>query len=689
MIHEFELWSASRTDTNHFSDLSGAVLAIEADFYLDRLLNNSPAKEPLLSALAGLPFSFRSHVEHELGVLQSWGVKPIFVFSGLEQGKNYAPFEEGENVAERNRIAWDLYIRHEAQEAVDNFGNSGYATPRRFYRFLQTVLRGRNIDFQVAPYSAVGQLAYLSRNTPDHVNAIAGSSEILLFDIDRVITGLDFPQNEFTFIRKQQCVEELGGVPPEMFTDACMLAGCSLLPPIPIAARPRIPKVKHVIDLMKANGQTGYSLCTQFQDHQGIREMDYIDRYKRSRLAVKHEVVLTLAGKVEPLAADDAPSDLHEIIGQRLPDELYYYLSVAAIGPRVLNQLTSAHVYDQCPADGGESEAYKILVSEKLRDSRTTTLALLAWNLHRAYQHRKVQFSTWSSQGRQSEVSLNEVSDPRPIVHQWKVPESSFPPGVDLEQSVIGSAVRALHEPSFVAKTKGNKARLQQTSELKMNAVWRFLHLRGYIDNEHRLTAWGKVLLAMVEASSSASEQEEGLLLAAELLRLDLLSSENMFPSYNGAPMHGSEKDKANTLLLARIACLGKLRHKSIGFTGPLSRHLLGYSSIVDAVRMSLRDLLETCLITMLLSGDAAKERTDLTDIALDLPFLLPNDCALGIAMKHYLDDVAMSAPSSGGITPEVRQSAKDRGPTELFPHVENFSDDLEKGFQLWDAVSA
>ena len=94
------------------------------------------------------------------------------------------------------------------------------------------------------------------------------------------------------------------------------------------------------------------------------------------------------------------------------------------------------------------------------------------------------------------------------------------------------------------------------------------------------------------------------------------------------------------------------------------------------------------CLVTLLLSGDAAKERDDLTDIGLDLPFLLPNDVALGIAMKHYLDDVDGAAASEGGVTPDMCEQAKTRGPHELFPHVVDFKGDLEKGFQLWDAVS-
>jgi len=61
-----------------------------------------------------------------------------------------------------------------------------------------------------------------------------------------------------------------------------------------------------------------------------------------------------------------------------------------------------------------------------------------------------------------------------------------------------------------------------------------------------------------------------------------------------------------------------KLRHQSIGFTGPLSRHLLGYTSVTTAVQNSLRDLFDMSLATLLLNGDADRDSIDLTDLGLE-----------------------------------------------------------------------
>lgn len=262
------------------------------------------------------------------------------------------------------------------------------------------------------------------------MDAIAGSSELLLFDVDRVITKIHFDSGDFTFVRRQHCVEELGGISSDMFIDACILSGSAILPTLPTLStnppRRNIPRVRQALDMMRTNGQSGISVCLQFQDEPKVRQLDYVDRFRRSRLALKHQIVLTQHGKVEPFEPETAPNDLHELIGQRLPDELYYYLSVGAISSRVLNQLTSNHVYEMCPPDGGHSETYRQLVIQQLNPIRQTTLSLMAHYLFRSYLHRNVQLSCWFAPDRPVEISLNEATPPKPIVEKWLVREDTI-----------------------------------------------------------------------------------------------------------------------------------------------------------------------------------------------------------------------------------------------------------------------
>jgi hypothetical protein len=70
-------------------------------------------------------------------------------------------------------------------------------------------------------------------------------------------------------------------------------------------------------------------------------------------------------------------------------------------------------------------------------------------------------------------------------------------------------------------------------------------------------------------------------------------------------------------MLVSRIAGLGELRHKPIGFTGPLSQHLLGYNSIINVVRQTLRDLIEVSASQMLLTGCCNRSLVDLSQVAM------------------------------------------------------------------------
>jgi hypothetical protein len=183
----------------------------------------------------------------------------------------------------------------------------------------------------------------------------------------------------------------------------------------------------------------------------------------------------------------------------------------------------------------------------------------------------------------------------------------------------LGFCVRLLGYKAFtdVSVTPKKPTELLKTkNEILFNSVWRMLFLRGYVDKEHKLTEWGEVLLDTLSALPPG-ENEEGAMIAVELARLGLLNADNMFPTYSGGPLKGTEKDKRNSLLIARVACAGKFSHKQIGYTGPLSRDLLGFHSMISAVRSSLRDLVEVCMTTLLLNGDANRERDDWQELGL------------------------------------------------------------------------
>jgi len=70
-------------------------------------------------------------------------------------------------------------------------------------------------------------------------------------------------------------------------------------------------------------------------------------------------------------------------------------------------------------------------------------------------------------------------------------------------------------------------------------------------------------------------------------------------------------------MLVSRVACLGNIVHRPRGYSGPLSRHLLAYRSIISDVRAGLRDLVEMSLVSLFLENDVDRNRNDWMDISL------------------------------------------------------------------------
>ena len=519
------------------------------------------------------------------------------------------------------------------------------------------------------------------------IDTVAGSSEIFLFDIPELITKWDFVDDEFTWVRKRACLADLGDVPSEVFVDACLLAGNALLPPMPQLDPKRSVKVRNAAEMIMGMGRSGHSVCLQFQDTATMRQLNYLDRFRRAKTTIKHHVILNKDGKVEPFDAAHASGDLHEVVSQRLPEELYFYLSKGIIGPRVLNWRVHGEILEPPPLDNGESEEYRKLVRDQLIEMRTSTLALLSFSLHRVYQHRDLTLRCWFDKDKVETISMRNLDDPKPLVNGWHVPASvinlkSFP-----QHNFLGFAVRSLEDKDFAAKTISTKKQghsLKGKDEVMLNSIWRFLHVRGYVDSKHNLTKWGIVLNAVMSAIPSR-EHEEAAVVAVELARLGLLGADYMFPTYSGLSYASSEILRRNILLVSRVASLGRLQHKQIGFTGALSRHLLGWHSMISAVRSGLRDLLEVCLVTVLLNGDADRARNDWTELGLGLPFLLDHGCAMGLAMNIYLNKVVeLPEPKDE----EAHQAAKENGQRSVFVHCIDFAGDIDKAFGLWDAVS-
>ena len=270
----------------------------------------------------------------------------------------------------------------------------------------------------------------------------------------------------------------LDNIPPEMFVDACMLSGTSFFPTFPTldgSHHRKQSKIRGAMDLMMGLGRSGISVCLHYQDDPQLRSTSYLDKYRRNRLAIKHHIILTKNGKVEPLNAELAPGDIHEFIGQRLPDELYFYLSKGLIGPKVLNWRTSGEIIEQPSLDGGEWEDYRVLIRDLLTPLRVSTISLLSLSLNHYYQHKDVSLRCYFDRASRKPISTRDAADEKPIIGGWVVKwdiiqssqafskvVASFQPCICIIANIsvlqahfglLGFAVSSLADSEFASKT--------------------------------------------------------------------------------------------------------------------------------------------------------------------------------------------------------------------------------------------
>lgn len=519
-----------------------------------------------------------------------------------------------------------------------------------------------------------------------------GSSEVFCFGIDKIITKLDPENSSFWWIDRRDCLTGLGDIPTHVFVDALMLAGSSLLEPFPPLQDPTLYRksfsFRDVTDLLVNNGGSVARLCGQYPANPVINGV-YLDQYKRAATRVKHHVIMTAEGDVEILDKTHAPDDAHDCIGLRLPEELYLYLSRGMLRPRVLNWLTSGNISITQPLAGGDGQAYQDLLKHKLDPLRRQALKLLTEPIHRYYQSRDMTTKLWFDLNYEGKFNMKEVPSARDALAKWNVKNdliagwSEYFTAGTLQFAVLTLENADLAARTITPKPKVGQEPLKHRNEVLANTVWRFLQLRGYVNENHALTDWGEVLKTALDASGSRKDQEEAVFIAVELLRLGLVTPDTMFLGYAGAPERGSDIDKRNCMLVSRLACLGKIHHEPKSWSGPLSRHLLAYQSLISNVHASLRDLIEMILAAMFLEGLVDRDRDDWIDISLGLPFSEEHSCALGVVTMHYLDELcAHPVPISSDDRVEARTKVKDKAQNS------DINSSLDDAFKIWDAVS-
>lgn len=291
------------------------------------------------------------------------------------------------------------------------------------------------------------QLVYYEKHPSQFIDAVYGPSELFLFGIDKLITKFDLAyqiyeasekgntrkpsqfvleNSTFRWIDRRTCLEELGRITVEVFMDSLFLAGSKLLrtfpPLVNLALFSKGYSMRDVVNVVLSCGRNVTQVCAQYSNDPVVKEIDYLDRYKRAVTSIRYHIIITKDGDIETLDKENAPSDVHDCIGQRLPEELNMYLSRGMLRPRVLNWLTSGTVLVTAPYDGGDSVEYQNLAKTQLDPMRRQALSLLADSVNRYYQRKEITTRLWFDLEYEAKFSIKDLlPSSKESLSKWNV----------------------------------------------------------------------------------------------------------------------------------------------------------------------------------------------------------------------------------------------------------------------------
>ncbi|PKI84385.1 hypothetical protein MVES1_001701 [Malassezia vespertilionis] len=707
--------------------LKNTRLGIDLSYYLRQLLSSANTAEPLVAGVGGQPLALVQHIESDLQLLEQHRIVPVFVLNGLSPAKRTRPFSYEDRRPGLRTSAWEAYEADNVALANQHFGASNSIHYPDLYRTVLRMLRHKRVEFLVAPYLAVGQLALLELHPKQYVHAIYGPLELLAFDhIERVILSIDVRAATFQFVSKAPLLRALQ-VTADDFLDVALLAGmefCSTFPPLQdesTGVQQMVrghPNIQAIAQLVK-NARGGFNLCRQYADHPMVAKTAYLDQFCHARTMIKDVLVLSPeSGTVVPLplaraaaggahvSAGEIPSDLHEVFSFRLPDEVFLYLSRGMMSPSVLGSLLSGYVIEPAPLDGGQAKVYHRFVREFLTESpespRCVAVALACAALHPFWRARKVAAVYWFQPGIDYPVPHEAPATQKLLARneQWMVRASLLDEELRRQNSAtidfsfcLAATADEARAARTIAASEPNEP-MQKKDEVVANAVWRFLSMRNILSEKHTHTVYGEALYAALQTLRVNDKLKEPLYLAIELIRAHVLNNAWYDGvAHSGGPSFGSEQEMQHMLLVMRAASLISLQCKPQKWDAPLSRELLVFNSFVKSLTRSLRSLVEMATLGLLLKGDARKPRVDGLDISLSLPFQTDTNTGMGILFKCYIDALYTlqgGAVKAGEEEEEEVKEAKDNIVemlVETFDNVRDVPNELKRAFRFWEAL--
>ncbi|KAJ2600028.1 hypothetical protein EV177_007220 [Coemansia sp. RSA 1804] len=568
------------------SALADTRLGIEGHNWLRQMMFRSHDGES--AAMGGLPLALEAEIVSELEFYRSNSITPIFVFSGLPGArKDGRPFSKDDHRLSHRSAAWDLYGQNHTEQALRKWASASPYAQADMVPFVMQVLQANGAEFMRAPYASWAQLAYLYKHESQPIHAIYSSPDVLMFDVDRVITSISPSKHSFGWVQRDQIISRCG-VTSDQILDMCILAGFDWCPTFPPLQTDIGFSFKSAVDVTRQY-RSGFNAIQMMGDHAGTRSSNYCDSFMRAYCIVKYHIVMHLDGSVGPLNAEYAPNDIHDIIGYRLPTHAYHLLARGIIHPPVLNMLVSGSWLEFPPADNGDSAEYRRLVTQWESAIHKSLCKALCTALGPFFQQRKITLCAWFDP--HAEIVLHDIDPDKQQTHSAPIAVAT-----PASSRANGSLAHILQNSSELLSASGaaksnstTNSSSSSSSSSNEDLTLAVLASLGFVTHTGKHTQLGAALLRGLQTLGSSSRkqaaQEWAVVVASILFSQGLLTGEKWSTAYeDDRSTAANERQQGFVRLVSRIATLVSLRGRRGQWPLAFNRDLLAFGSAAKVV---------------------------------------------------------------------------------------------------------
>jgi len=654
-------------------------LGVDAVFWLRSI---QALKDPFADALGGIPPGIFGVVDKELESFKKHDITPFFLFQGVAPGPQHSMFVS--RMDQQMEVAWMHLGKGQKSEAQKCFAVSTSRINGDFVYFIFHHLRHKCYECCQAPYFAGAQLAHFADRGV--VQAVFGPPGLLLYGVQGVIIHLNFQQHTFDWVDLNKVLTKWQ-LTRDQFVDACMLAGteyCLTYPYLNLNQYSQVAQQGR-FNFDAAVGIIRSAPLINWMENFPTEDMknDHIEGYCICKVLVKNSPVLHISDStVRPLGdttlvarggdQPQVPSDFTNIMGEKLPNSLYYLMLNGIISHKLPQALGKGEWTDKSQPLVDTVEFRQLLT--ELSDYRETALGLIARHLNKGFQAKKILVKAfWDHHAIRQSTSGNEANlppDARLISARsplkglrWNIAKDAVEAEMRRQGTTAvdfkfclnwhreqfqsdGPLVKNLLSPGFPSCSND----LVSLCALVHFMVLENLELIASEDGSQ--TVLGNVIC------DTPTRLQEPCLVALEMLKFGILHGEPFeaadrskpFPEQVNYPVAPVDPGKKAALLLSRVMSLVPMKLKNEMWNADVIFDLAAFHSLVRVLKRSLRQIVEGSLVSVLLrdlqrvkllpSGFmcASPAREDHLQTPAVLPtFMLPRAC-MGVIVVHFLD---------------------------------------------------